>query len=171
METSGRGDSSIPTRHGKLRSRSVFVAFRRPPRDVVNGRGITWMAPPYVFIAGIVGRLPLVARANVQAASAQCVRSFSSALSKPSILASSRLSSVSGAQVGHGGSGIVGRLGRSAHLGEAGSSVNALFASPLASQQVRSISTKRRRSKKMNKHKYEKMKKRMRNLTAKNVRN
>jgi hypothetical protein len=44
-------------------------------------------------------------------------------------------------------------------------------ASPAAAAAlVRDISTKRRRAKKMNKHKYEKMKKRMRNLTAKNVR-
>jgi hypothetical protein len=35
---------------------------------------------------------------------------------------------------------------------------------------VRWDSTKRKRSKKMNKHKYEKWKKKMRNLTAKNVR-
>lgn len=35
---------------------------------------------------------------------------------------------------------------------------------------ARGISTKRRRVKKMNKHKYEKLKKSMRNLTAKNVR-
>ncbi|RYG40889.1 AURKAIP1/COX24 domain-containing protein [archaeon] len=40
----------------------------------------------------------------------------------------------------------------------------------LQQQQVRCISVKRRRVKKMNKHKYEKLKKRMRRLTAKNIR-
>ena len=39
-----------------------------------------------------------------------------------------------------------------------------------AATEARGISTKRRRSIKMTKHKYEKLKKRMRNLTARNVR-
>ncbi len=67
------------------------------------------------------------------------------------------------------GAGLAGARAVGPSAASAGAPAPAL-SGLLGGQQVRWDSTKRKRAKKMNKHKYQKLKKKLRNLTAKNVR-
>ena len=65
----------------------------------------------------------------------------------------------------------LGKLLHTPRIGQVAAPLQSLAGSSIAADigAVRHDSTKRKRAKKMNKHKYQKMMKKMRNLTAKNI--